>query len=186
MASSAVYRYFPSRDDLLTALIIDAYDAVGAAAERTEEGGHRGTVARWVALATSIRAWAVAHPQEYALVYGSPVPGYHAPTDTVDPASRVSLVFIRILVDGVAKGEIATDVATGVPRPVHADFAALRDAAATGVPDSVLSRGFLVWTQLFGTISFELFGQLHNVIHDYDAFFELQMRRSGQYLVGSG
>ena len=54
---------------------------------------------------------------------------------------------------------------------------------APGVPDAVISRGLLVWTQLFGTISFELFGHLHNVIHDYDAFFELQIRRAGEYLV---
>ncbi len=185
MVSSAVYRYFPSRDDLLTALIVDAYDAVGAVAEASERTmtAHRaGTVARWQALAADIRAWAAAHPQEYALIYGSPVPGYQAPADTIDPATRVSFVMIRIMNDGVASGEIVLDDDTRIPRPVHADFAALREVAP-GVPDAVISRGLLVWTQLFGTISFELFGHLHNVIHDYDAFFELQTRRAGEYLV---
>src|ERR1700753_3303628 len=87
MVSSALYRYFPSRDDLLTALIIDAYNALGAAAEqaaaRVPAGAFRG---RWHACAAAARAWAIAHPHEYALIYGSPVPGYQAPAETIAPA----------------------------------------------------------------------------------------------------
>src|SRR6185312_17499730 len=80
MVSSAVYRYFPSRDELLTALIIDAYDSVGAAAELDEADARRTDyAARWMATARAVREWAVTHPQEFALIYGSPVPGYQAP-----------------------------------------------------------------------------------------------------------
>ena len=81
MASSAVYRYFPSRDDLLTALIVDAYDALGETAEQALARAEGGVTERWLALSTSIRAWAVEHPHDYALLYGSPVPGYRAPRD---------------------------------------------------------------------------------------------------------
>src|SRR3954465_13373659 len=71
MVSSAVYRYFPSRDELLTALIVDAYDAVGTAAEAALAAHQRaGVVTRWVAVSTAIRTWALAHPHEYALIYG--------------------------------------------------------------------------------------------------------------------
>src|SRR5207247_659822 len=86
MVSSAVYRYFPSRDDLLTALIIDGYNAIGAAAEQADaacrRGDHRG---RWLSACRSVRDWALAHPHEYSLVYGSPVPGYRAPEQTIGP-----------------------------------------------------------------------------------------------------
>src|SRR5262252_9106984 len=82
MVSSALYRYFPSRDDLLTALIIDAYDSLGAAAERAVagSGAEPGASARaqWRACCTAVRDWAIANPHEYALIYGSPVPGYQA------------------------------------------------------------------------------------------------------------
>lgn len=184
MVSSAIYRYFPSRDELLTALIIDAYDAVATAAEASEHAVRRSTtLPRWMALSGAIRAWAAGSPQEYALIYGSPVPGYAAPADTIDPAARVSLVFLRIVTDGVEAGEIAIGESPPVPRAVHADFAGLRAAVAPGVPDAVMSRGLLVWTQMFGGISFELFGHLHQVITDYDAFFELQMRRAGRFLI---
>jgi len=184
MVSSAVYRYFPSRDDLLTALIVDAYDAVGAAAEEALAAHRRrGAGGRWLAATQAIRAWALAHPHEYALVYGSPVPGYAAPQDTIDPASRVALALLQIVVDGVATGEIEAGGEPSTARVVRTDFAELRAAAAPGVPDAVLSRTLLAWSALFGSISLEMFGHLHNVIHDYDAYFAIQMRRAAEFLV---
>ena len=184
LVSSAVYRYYPSRDDLLTALIIDAYDAIGAAAEDALAANHRrGMIPRWMATSDAIRAWALAHPHEYALIYGSPVPGYAAPVDTVDPAARVPTTLLRIVVDGVVAGEISTaGPPPTMPRPVRADFAELRRLAAPGVPDAVLSRALIAWSQLFGAISLEMFGHMHNVIHDYDAFFTVQMRRTAEFL----
>jgi AcrR family transcriptional regulator len=183
MVSSAVYRYFPSRDDLLTALIVDAFDAVGQAAEDGDAACARDDLpGRWLAIARAVRSWAATNPHEYALVYGSPVPGYAAPTDTVDPAARVSLVFLALLREGVAAGSIATDDPIETTRAVRTDLARLRALAAEDVPDSVLSRGLLVWTQLFGAISYELFGHLHRVIEDYDGFFDLQAKRAGSYL----
>ena len=89
MASSALYRYFPSRDDLLTALIIDAYDAIGEAAEQAiadEKPDESWGRDRWLAACHAIRGWALEHPHEYALIYGSPVPGYRAPEATIGPA----------------------------------------------------------------------------------------------------
>lgn len=183
MVSSAVYRYVASRDELLTRLIIDAYDSLGTAVEATEHTPPRGDVRqRFVRAATAVRNWALDHPHEYALVYGSPVPGYAAPEDTIDPAARVPMVLLRILTDGVASGELGADRRTRVGPAVRADLAQLRQNAP-GVPDSVLLRGMAAWTQLFGHISFELFGHFHNVITDTDAFFDLEMRRLADYLV---
>lgn len=184
MVSSAVYRYFPSRDDLLTELIIDAYDAVGERAEAVEETGRgRAAEARWLAVCEAVRAWALANAHEYALIYGSPVPGYAAPEATIVPASRVPLVLLRILADGVARDEIVTGATPTMTRTIRSDFAQLRRTAAPAVPDAVLSRGLLVWAEVLGTINLELFGHLNNVVHDYDAFFTLQMRRACEFLV---
>jgi AcrR family transcriptional regulator len=98
MASSAVYRYFPSRDELLTRLIIDGYDALGAAAEDADDPTALPRE-RWLAACRAVRSWALTHPHEYALLYGSPVPGYAAPRDTVPSAARVGVVLGRILGD---------------------------------------------------------------------------------------
>jgi AcrR family transcriptional regulator len=178
-----VYRYFPSRDALLTALIIDAYESVAVVAEDAATDKRGGVMARWLRIARAIRGWARTNPHDYALIYGSPVPGYRAPEDTVPPALRVSLVAVNLVRDGVASGEISANDTLTVPRPVHSDLANMRDQIAPSVSDEVLSRALMVWTQMFGTISFELFGHLHNVIHDYDAFFDHQMRQAGRLLV---
>jgi AcrR family transcriptional regulator len=184
MVSSAVYRYFPSRDELLTALIIDAYDAVGARAEAAERAARsRGVAARWLSVCEAVRAWALENAHEYALIYGSPVPGYAAPEATVEPASRVPFVLLQLLADGVANGEIHTGDAPAMSRTIRSDFALLRRTAAPAVSDAVLSRALAVWAQLLGTINLEMFGHLHNVIHDYDAFFTLQMRHACEFLV---
>jgi AcrR family transcriptional regulator len=175
MVSSALYRYFPSRDDLLTALIIDAYDALGAAveaadaaiADRTDLRG------RWRASCHAVRDWALAKPAEYALVYGSPVPGYAAPQDTVGPATRTPRVLLRILADGTAAGLLATG--PDLPDPVRADVARLRTDELGGIPEPVLALGTIAWVHLFGAVSFEVFGQLDNVIEARAAYFDHQL-----------
>jgi AcrR family transcriptional regulator len=184
MVSSAVYRYFPSRDDLLTALIIDAYDAVGARAEAAEHATRtRAVETRWLSVCEVVRRWALENAHEYALIYGSPVPGYAAPEATIVPASRVPLVMMRMLADGCARGEVESGATPTMSRTIRSDFAQLRREAAPAVPDAVLSRALAVWAQVLGSINLEMFGHLHNVIHDYDAFFTLQMRGACEFLL---
>lgn len=183
VVSSAVYRYFASRDDLLTALIIDAYDELGEAVEQAEGAVPRRELsARWLAAGRAIRAWAIANPHEYALTYGSPVPGYAAPQDTIGPATRPVLVLVAILRDGAERGALDT---TGdrLPRAVRADVEKLATFAGfENIPPALLARGMTVWAQLFGTLSFELFGRLTNAVTDYDAYFDHQLRAMAGYL----
>ena len=184
VVSSAVYRYFPSRDDLLTALIVDAFNAVGAAAEGAAADHRGGVAARWQRVAHAVRGWALANPHDYALIYGSPVPGYRAPEDTVSPALRVTLAALGVIRDGVEAGEIEIAPQGSVARPVHADFTTLRLGVGMDLPDEVMGRALSVWTGLLGHISYELFGHLHNGITDFDAFFDHQLARWTRILVG--
>ena len=181
MVSSAVYRYFPSRDDLLTHLIIDAYNALGDAAEAREAAVARvDLLGRWLAVAHACRDWALAHPQEWALIYGSPVPGYAAPEDTIGPGTRVSTTLIEILADGIARGHAPATAA--VPRKVARGMRPLRELVPAVVPDAQLVAGIMARTQLFGHISLELDGQFANTIEDLDAFFDHIMRRTAATL----
>ncbi|MDI1459901.1 TetR/AcrR family transcriptional regulator [Catellatospora sp. KI3] len=183
MVSSAVYRYFPSRDDLLTALIIDCYDELGEAAEQAVARAQGSLMDRWLAIGHAVRDWALAHPADYALIYGSPVPGYHAPTDTVGPASRVTVQMLGLLVQGVATGAIPAD--PGSPE-VPPRLAAELDRFAEQVPGvsrRLLARGLTAWVQLFGAVNFELFGRLQNLIDDSRReLYDLQLRVMGEYL----
>lgn len=124
-----------------------------------------------MALGRAVRAWARANPHEYALIFGSPVPGYAAPEDTVGPATRVPLLLCSVLVDADAFGRLA---GTG-PTPTAGaivDLDQLRSTFFAGVPVRSVAAGVMAWTQLFGTVNAELFGHLHNVIDDGDAWFE--------------
>jgi AcrR family transcriptional regulator len=183
MASSAVYRYFASRDELLTALIIDGYTAMADAIEADEASVAREDLAgRWLALGRAARTWSLRHRHEYALLYGSPVPGYAAPQDTIEPATRPVFVAMAILRDGVERAVIDVPDDT-LPASVRADCERVSaEAGFVGVPPTLLARALTVWAELFGTISFELFGRLTNAVTDYDAYFEHQLAVQARYL----
>jgi AcrR family transcriptional regulator len=185
VVSSAVYRYVASRDELLTLLIVESFDAIGEVAEAAAGDGRGGFEARWLRLCRAVRGWALAHPHDYALVYGSPVPGYRAPTDTVDPAQRVVVAAVSVVADAWAAGEIAADAAASMPRAVRADLATLRTALAVDLPDDVIARMLLAWTGIFGHLSYELFGHLEGGVASPDAFFDLQAR-SWARLIAAG
>jgi AcrR family transcriptional regulator len=176
MSSSGFYRYFASRDELLTALIIDAYNALGSEVERAEAAvGRSDLFGRWMATARSVRSWAAAHPQEYALVFGSPVPGYAAPQDTVGPAARVPLVLAGILADHWH----ATHEAAAGSSDDHVLGPKIREGLSpiAGIPEPVITRGVLAWAELFGLVSFELYGHLVGTVADPDAFFTSSCER---------
>jgi AcrR family transcriptional regulator len=176
MVSSALYRYFPSRDDLLTALILDAYDALGEVAEAIPHGPPR---ERYRAICHAVRGWALAHRHEYALIYGSPVPGYQAPQDTIPSAGRVAKVLLDVLTEAPLKPAFEGPPLTPV-LATQAENTAL--AAEVDLPATTMTRGVIVWTQLFGMISFELFGQLVGSMDPSDEFFAHAVDQMADFL----
>ena len=86
MVSSAVYRYVSSRDELLTLLLVDAYSDLADTVDRARENVGDLWSDDVVAIARAARRWALTYPARWALLYGSPVPGYHAPPDRTTPA----------------------------------------------------------------------------------------------------
>ncbi|MFC6083187.1 TetR/AcrR family transcriptional regulator [Sphaerisporangium aureirubrum] len=167
MVSSAIYRYFPSRDDLLTALITEAFDAVGEAAEAADASCPKDRhLDRWMAVCRAFRTWALAHPHEYALIHGTPVPGYIAPQETAVAAARDGVVLATILRDAQEAGAL-TPRLTGFPPTPESfvpDADRLRETLFAPFPDDVILAALMAWTQLYGAISFELFGMYHNVL----------------------
>lgn len=172
MVSSAVYRYFPSRDALLTALLLEAYDEVGAAVEAADAAVRRGDLrGRWRAMAHALRGWAVTHPHRYALAYGTPVPGYAAPETTIGPAIRVPGALLRALADARAAGRTPR---AGPTRVSTAEKAALEPVTRLVEPPltpAYAVRGVMAWATLFGHLSLELFGHMHGGVLDYETHF---------------
>lgn len=173
MVSSALYRYFATRDELLTALIYDAYNELGACVERAEARVPRPqTRARWRSACVALRKWAKAHPHEYALLFGTPVLGYVAPQVTIAAATRVPSVLGRILSDDVARH--ARSSASTVSAMDVRGFLQV-DALAPSMPNvepEFFVRALMAWTTLFGTVSFELFGHYGGLVTNYSQMFE--------------
>jgi AcrR family transcriptional regulator len=159
MVSSAVYRYVTSRDDLLTLLLIDAYTELADAVDRARQSASGAWTDRIAAIARAARGWAIDQPACWALLYGSPVPGYHAPAEmTVGPGTRV----VGAMFDAVAAGIAAGDVSvTNVhaTQPMSADFDRIRDEFGFAGDDATVLKCFLLWAALVGAISLEVFGQ---------------------------
>lgn len=174
MVSSALYRYFPSRDELLTALIIDAYDALGAAAEADLATVPREAepVERWLAVCRAARRWALAHPHEYALLYGSPVPGYAAPKATVGPAARTARALLAVLRDAHADGLLDASAGPLPPAAVRQDARRVLAELQLELPDRVAVAFVTAWSALYGLLSFELFGHFTDVITAREEYFD--------------
>ena len=179
LVSSALYRYFPSRDALLTALIVDAYDAVGEVAEQADAAAVAAGAApgpRWLEVCRAVRGWAREAPHEYALVYGTPVPGYSAPGDTVEPAVRLSRVMAQVVLAAADDGSLRPPQRP-LPAPSLVTAAvhelAGRDPAAPH--EDLLERSLVLLTALLGTVSALQFGHLRGALVDDDAWFDRAM-----------
>lgn len=159
MVSSAVYRYVASRDELLTLLLVDAYSDLADAVDKARTSSKGGWRKEIVAMAHAARDWAVEQPASWALLYGSPVPGYQAPADqTVGPGTRV----VGALFDAVGNGITAEDIPSAkkrVAQPLSRDFDRLRDEFDFGGDDLAVAKCTTLWAGIVGAISLEVFGQ---------------------------
>ena len=177
MVSSAVYRYVASRDDLLTLLLVDAYSELADAVDRaatTADGQWRDQLR---AMAHAAREWAVDQPARWALLYGSPVPGYHAPRErTVGPGTRVVAALFDAIGAGIASGDIPQSNVSAA-QPLSSDFELLRKEFEFGGDDSAVAKCFLLWAGLVGAIGLEVFGQYGaDTLTEPGAVFDTQVR----------
>ncbi|BBX73473.1 TetR/AcrR family transcriptional regulator [Mycobacterium shinjukuense] len=175
MVSSALYRYVSGRDELLTLLLVDAHSDLADTVDRARE-----TVAEvWsddvIAIAHAVRGWAVAHPAGWALLYGTPVPGYHAPVSRT-VGTRVVGALYDAIAAGIATGDIllTNDPA---PQPMSSDFEHIRHQFGFPGDDRVIAKCLLLWAGIVGAISLEVFGQYGvDMLHDPKAVFDTQVR----------
>lgn len=179
VVSSAVYRYVASRDELLTLLVVDGYDelgdAVDAALLKVDPADHAD---RMFAIGRTVRAWALREPATYALLYGSPVPGYAAPAErTTEAGTRVIRRLVEVWEDAWVAGSVELPDEPVVPRRLSRDVARVRREMGLTAPDALITRGMLAWAALFGCVSFEVFGQYGpNTFTDPKDVFEHHLR----------
>jgi AcrR family transcriptional regulator len=180
LAPSALYRYFDGRDALLSALIMAAYESLAAEAELAAERAPRADDTdseRWIETPRAIRRWALERPHEWGLVFGTPVPGYEAPKDTVEPYARVASALARSVVEAKAAGRLHPEAPNGAPTDeLRQAVAPVAEGLELDMPVQMVARFVQAWTTLVGIISLEVFGHWRNTILDPEAFFEATMR----------
>jgi len=183
MVSSAIYRYVRDRDDLLTRLIIDGYERLGEALETADASVRRRSDlhARWAAVTMALRQWAFDEPSEWALLFGTPVPDYAAPQDTIGPATRYTAVMVTLLVELSATGR-RVDVV--VPPSIRGEPRRLGGAFGPAPDEATLAAGLHAWAAVMGAVNLELFGHLHKVVEEPGALLRTVAQHHAEVLFG--
>ncbi|MFF3191707.1 TetR/AcrR family transcriptional regulator [Streptomyces misionensis] len=170
MSGPALYRYFASRDELITELIRDAYRSLADTLRATADSS-----ADLPGLGHALRAWALDDPQRYFLIYGTPVPGYHAPDDITTIASEI--------MDALLDAAQPADTAAENPDDGHTDarleahLAQHRGWAADHpAPPAALRRALRFWTRLHGILSLELAGHFTGMGLDPAELYTSELR----------
>ncbi|MGV9313617.1 TetR/AcrR family transcriptional regulator [Streptomyces sp. NPDC003691] len=175
MSPAGLYRYYDSRDALLTALITDAFNRLADAVEQARDADPSADVAdRLLAALKAYRRWAVDHPHEFGLVYGTPVPGYAAPPDgpTTTATRRVGRALMHLFAEAWQEGRLrpADEVP---PDPALARYAA---EIHPGLPPAAAAVVLGAWTRLHGLVALEAFGHLRWLAPDATDLAEHQLR----------
>jgi len=137
----ALYRYFANRDALLSSLIMDGYADLATVVEDTAQQHQQHRPRECLrALADAVRLWALKQPHRYFLLYGTPVPGYVAPDESVSVASRILYPFLQAL-SAMPITEAALDSRVALLEDQLATWAQTRNMPAKG---HVLRYG-LIW-----------------------------------------
>lgn len=176
LVSSAIYRYFSSRDELITALIIDAYNDLADILEAAGEGSRRTPARRWRETCFALRDWARQEPHRFGLIFGTSIPGYHAPQATVAPAARV----YRAL--SVVGGDAEPVARSVIGRQLRGQLAVASTALELDVTESTMLAVTGAFARVIGLVGLELGGHFVGTFDPADQLFETLIDREAELL----
>jgi AcrR family transcriptional regulator len=171
VSGPALYRYFAGRDELLTELVIDAYDDLADALRAaTSSAASQEPRAQFEALARAYRAWALAEPHRYRLLFGPPLPGYDAHARRLVAASQAAMNLLL----GILR-EFGDHTATPPSQPLASQLTAWAQAHAVDVDPAIALRAILIWSRVHGLVSLEIAGNFASMGIDPHQIFEAQL-----------
>ena len=190
VTAPAIYNYFPRMDDLITALVVDAFTALADAMHTAIGDVNSESCAPKIrAAALAYRDWAIDHPSDFQLIYGNPIPGYVAPAEiTVPLASRPFVDVIELFVLAHQRGELTIPVEYAELPTALATYMADRFMPLLGDAPLVLLRVVVSsWARMHGMTMLEMFGHLTPVVGDAATFYACEIDGWMAYLgMGNG
>lgn len=185
ITAPAIYNYFPRLDDLITALIVDAFTDLAEAMEAADAATPSPRAADHIlALCLAYRAWAMAHPTDFQLIGGNPIPGYHAPEEiTIPLARRPFLGMFRWFIRAHASGELTIPAEyAAVPPTLAAGVAAWRQASGIEVPDALMGLLMSGWARIYGLTALEMYHHVQPLVGDAAALYGYEINALLQHL----
>lgn len=177
ITAPAIYNYFPDRDALVTALIVEAYTSFGDTQLTARDSLPADDLeGRLHATGQAYRHWALEHPERYQLIFGTPIPGYVAPMEQVFPAAVRSLSALVSVVDALRQAGRLNAPDFPPPNPdflpafeMWKQFGGEHDALS-------LSVAILIWTRVHGIVSLEIGGQIPPFGPDGAGLYEYELQ----------
>ena len=185
ITAPAIYNYFPRLEDLITALIVDAFTDLADVMEAADAAvASERPYDHIMALCLTYRTWAMRQPTTFQLLYGNPIPGYQAPEEiTIPLARRPFLGIFRWFIRAHQTGELVIPVEYGpVPPAMSAGIAAWRRSSGIEMPDELLALLMSGWARIHGMVLLELFHHIQPLVGDGEAFYRYEMDAFARHL----
>lgn len=188
ITAPAIYNYFPSRDDLVTALIVDAFTSLGDSQKDSIQSiPVSKPQTRLSTLGLAYRAWALTYPQRYQLIFGTPIPGYEAPADITLPAAAWALIpLIETLQELYQADKLRVENLAKLTPALKSMLGAWQEfVKESGMEDhiEVLYLAFVIWSRVHGLVTLELGHQAPSFITDPGEIFRREIETiQKQYL----
>ena len=174
LTAPALYRYFRDRDALVTGLIVAAFNALADAMAAAGAARPQAPVGdRLLAMCLAYREWALAHPQDYLLIFGTPIPGYVAPAEITGPAAKRCFdVIVEVL---QARTRPPARRRAQLPAGLQAQTRAWGERYGYDVDTNALLYGLVAWTRMHGLVSLELVGQIEPFFGEAAELYRFEM-----------
>jgi len=186
ITAPAIYNYFPRRDELVTALIVDAYTSLGDSQKSTlETMSKKDGTSRFSALGIAYHDWAVTYPQRYQLIFGTPIPNYNAPEDTTTPAAAWALLpLIETIQALYVEGSLRVERLAKLSPELNSMLETWKQFTGNVAETEVLYVAYVVWSRVHGLMMLELGGQLPSFFTDPGEIFRCEIAAMVNQYIG--
>jgi AcrR family transcriptional regulator len=177
ITAPSIYNYFPRRDDLVTALIVDAYNSLADVQENALAGLHLNNHAECIsALGLAYRQWAVTYPQRYQLIFGTPIPAYHAPDDVTLPAATRALVPLISVLQAAREADcLRVERFAALTPPLQAMLSAWQTVEGRSDVEA-LYLALVIWSRVHGLVMLEIGNHIPPFIQDPAEVFQREIK----------